>query len=83
MDGNHKDSDYGPWDPGVGGIPTFQGKHKDHAKAYHSENETGPNASYPHPSITASDCSTSVYITGHAYDMNENGYLDAYSHIPW
>lgn len=82
VDGETKDSDYGPWDYS-GGYPEFEGIHKDRAKAYYSENDTGPNASYPHPSITASDCSASGSITGYAYDMNWNGALDAYSHIPW
>ncbi|MCE2400186.1 hypothetical protein J4G08_04780 [Candidatus Poribacteria bacterium] len=81
VDGETKDSDFGPWDYS-GGYPEFEGRHNDRAKAYHSESKT-LQGQYPHPSNTASDCSTSGSINGYAYDMNWNGALDAYSHIPW
>ncbi|MDE0485203.1 MAG: hypothetical protein OXI67_21720 [Candidatus Poribacteria bacterium] len=81
VDGDTKDSHRGNADY-HGYMPSFQGVFDDYAKAYYSENDTGPNASYPHPSITASDCSVSGTISGAPADCYYP-YQGAWSHIPW
>ena len=48
VDGDTKDADRGSWTVGYF-RPEYEGKYTDRAKAYHSENDTGPNASYPLP----------------------------------
>jgi hypothetical protein len=82
VDGEVEDIGYGNYDPNVEGAPKFTGKHKDKAKAYHSDTNTGPDI-FPHPSDTASDCAAGGNISGKAYDMNDTAYLEAVSRIPW
>lgn len=82
VDGEVKDEDHGNWNSGDD-QPQFNGVYSDSADAYYFENDTGLNASYPHPSILASDCSASGSIYGRPADMTWDAFSEAYSHIPW
>lgn len=81
VDGEYKDID-------IGGAQNrytpleYSGKHKHHTDAYHFETKTN-QGSYPHPSITASDCAASAQIYGRNYAVDIPYWKSAYSYIPW